>query len=78
MARLRTLLGSGSIGAAIKMLFAAVHESGPGTFETRRPTLTLSVSRGRPEVVGRRPKGQRRDSGGSILSPITAHHGIYR
>ena len=27
-----------------------------GTFETWRPALTISVSRGRPEAVGRRPK----------------------
>jgi hypothetical protein len=27
-----------------------------GTFETWRPALTMSVCRGRPEVVGRRPK----------------------
>jgi hypothetical protein len=26
-----------------------------GTFETCRPALTMSVSRGRPEVVGRNP-----------------------
>src|SRR6266852_481667 len=39
----------------MKLLVAAVHESGSGTFETCRPTLTMSVSGGRPEVVGRRP-----------------------
>jgi hypothetical protein len=37
-------------------IIAAVPESVPCTFETWRPTLTMSASRGRPEVVGRRPK----------------------
>jgi hypothetical protein len=36
----------------MEMLFAAVHESGCGTFETCRPTPSMSVHRGRPEVVG--------------------------
>jgi hypothetical protein len=34
-------------------LFAAVHESGFGTFETCRRTLRMSVYWGRPEVIGR-------------------------
>jgi NAD(P)-dependent dehydrogenase (short-subunit alcohol dehydrogenase family) len=38
------------------VLFAAVHESPYGTFETCRPALKMSVYRGRPEVTGRRSK----------------------
>ena len=38
------------------MMFAAVHESGCGTFETCQPTLMMSVHRGRPEVADRLPK----------------------
>ena len=33
-------------------LFAAVHESAVGTFETCRPALMMSAYRGRPEVGG--------------------------
>ena len=36
------------------MLFAAVHESVCGTFETCRPTKRMSACRGRPEVNGAR------------------------
>ena len=50
MARLRTLLGSGSIGAAIKMLFAAVHESGPGTKRTCRGGAATSALEGTTDV----------------------------
>jgi hypothetical protein len=32
--------------------FAAVHESGSGTFETCRRALKMSVEQGRPEVIG--------------------------
>ena len=35
------------------MCFAAVHESGSGTFETCRGRLTMSVDGIRPEVVSR-------------------------
>jgi len=35
------------------MLFAALHESPIGTFETCRRTLRMSAVRGRPEVTGR-------------------------
>jgi hypothetical protein len=40
------------------MIFAAVHESGCGTFETDRPTLRMSANRGRPEVNGARSIGR--------------------
>jgi hypothetical protein len=36
----------------MKMLFAAVHESAAGTFETCRPVLKMSVNRGIPEAAG--------------------------
>jgi hypothetical protein len=39
--------------------FATVHESDRGTFETCRPTPTMSVYWGRPEVVAAR--SERRD-----------------
>jgi hypothetical protein len=35
-----------------RTLFAAVHESVCGTFETCRPVLPMSVHRGRPEAAG--------------------------
>src|SRR5882724_13011412 len=38
------------------MLFAVVHESVPGTFETCRRTLKRSAYGGRPEVVCARSK----------------------
>jgi hypothetical protein len=40
-------------------LFAAMHESGCGTFETCRRYLKMSAHRGRPEVISARP--ERRD-----------------
>jgi hypothetical protein len=39
-----------------KELDRLTREMVDGTFETWRRALTMSVSRGRPEVVGRRPK----------------------
>ena len=39
---------------AREMLFAAVHESLVGTFETCQPARKLSALRGRPEVSGAR------------------------
>jgi hypothetical protein len=38
------------------MICFALHESGTGTFETRRPAVIMSVYRGRPEVIGVRSK----------------------
>ena len=43
------LAPKGLAGAVRRLLLS-------GTFETWRPALTMSVSRGRSEVVGRRPK----------------------
>jgi hypothetical protein len=34
------------------MIFAAIHESVHGTFETYRPMRLVSVRRVRPEVIG--------------------------
>ena len=45
---LQTLIAS----HRITISFAAMHESLPGTFETCRTVLPMSVHRGRPEVVG--------------------------
>ena len=39
-------------GDRIAMLFAAVHESGCGTFETCRRSLAMSVYWDRPEMLG--------------------------
>lgn len=43
----------------VRVLFAALHESRCGTFETCRPALTMSVLRGGPKVIGEQSK--RRD-----------------
>ncbi len=51
-----TLLASADEVIQIRVLFAAAHESVVGTFETCRAALKLSVHRGRPEVIGARPK----------------------
>jgi hypothetical protein len=40
----------------MKRLFAVVHESPVGTFETCRQPLGMSAYRGRPEVAGARAK----------------------
>ncbi len=42
-----------------RVCFAAMHESGNGTFETCGLTQSMSAYRGRPEVPGQRSK--RRD-----------------
>jgi hypothetical protein len=42
----------------VRVLFAALHESGWRTFGTCRLTLTMSVHRGRPEVAD--PPAKRR------------------
>jgi hypothetical protein len=42
---------SGRRSDRIEPLFAAVHESAVGTFETCPPILRMSVRRGRPEVA---------------------------
>ena len=36
----------------MKLLCAAMHESGSGTFRTNRVGLAMSVAKGRPEVAG--------------------------
>jgi hypothetical protein len=51
-------IGQGCLPAPMKcritMLFAAVHDSVVGTFETCGRTLSMSVDRARPEAAGRR------------------------